>query len=111
MHPIPKIIAVSGAAGQIGYALMFRIAAGDVFGADQRDWVLGSGGRWVSMGLISDGAYAIPEGLVCGAPAVCRDGGVERVGGLEIDAFARQMIARTVAELSEEREAVQALLA
>ena len=76
-----------------------------------RDWMRGSGERWVSMGLISDGAYAIPEGLVCGAPAICRDGGVERVSGLEIDAFARQMIARTVAELSEEREAVQALLA
>jgi malate dehydrogenase len=31
----PVRIAVSGAAGQIGYALLFRIAAGDMLGADQ----------------------------------------------------------------------------
>ena len=31
----PVRIAVTGAAGQIGYALLFRIAAGDMLGADQ----------------------------------------------------------------------------
>jgi malate dehydrogenase len=31
----PIKVAVTGAGGQIGYALIFRIAAGDVFGADQ----------------------------------------------------------------------------
>ena len=28
-------VAVTGAAGQIGYALLFRIASGQMFGADQ----------------------------------------------------------------------------
>ena len=31
----PMRIAVTGAAGQIGYALLFRIAAGDMLGDDQ----------------------------------------------------------------------------
>src|SRR6201982_2108638 len=31
----PIRVAVTGAAGQIGYALLFRIAAGEMFGADQ----------------------------------------------------------------------------
>jgi len=33
--PAPIRVAVTGAAGNIGYALLFRIAAGDVFGPDQ----------------------------------------------------------------------------
>ena len=33
--PQPKTIAVSGAAGNIAYALLFRIAAGHIYGADQ----------------------------------------------------------------------------
>src|SRR6516162_954191 len=31
----PIRVAITGAGGQIGYAILFRIAAGDVFGADQ----------------------------------------------------------------------------
>src|SRR5690606_5700789 len=31
----PVVVAVTGAAGQIGYALLFRIAAGDMLGKDQ----------------------------------------------------------------------------
>ena len=31
----PKRVAVTGAAGQIGYALLFRIASGDMLGKDQ----------------------------------------------------------------------------
>ena len=31
----PIEVTVTGAAGQIGYALLFRIASGAVFGADQ----------------------------------------------------------------------------
>ena len=32
---VPIQVAVTGAAGQIGYALLFRIASGEMFGADQ----------------------------------------------------------------------------
>jgi malate dehydrogenase len=39
-----------------------------------RDWVHGSGGGWVSMGVPSDGSYGIPEGLMFGFPATCEGG-------------------------------------
>ncbi|MDD4892857.1 MAG: malate dehydrogenase, partial [Candidatus Rickettsiella isopodorum] len=35
MNKKPIKVAVSGAAGQIGYALLFRIASGQMFGPDQ----------------------------------------------------------------------------
>ncbi|MDQ0470225.1 malate dehydrogenase [Labrys wisconsinensis] len=72
-----------------------------------RDWVHGSKGDWVSMGLRSDGAYGIPEGLVFGMPAICKSGQYERVVDLQFGQFAKQMLERTITELSEEREAVR----
>jgi malate dehydrogenase len=74
------------------------------------DWIHGSGGDWASMGITSDGAYGIPEGLVCGLPVVCEGGRYKRVSGLTVDGFARQMLDRTVAELVEERDAVAGLI-
>ena len=35
MSQTPIRVAVTGAAGQIGYALLFRIASGAMFGPDQ----------------------------------------------------------------------------
>lgn len=35
MAKAPMRVAVTGAAGQIGYALLFRIAAGEMLGKDQ----------------------------------------------------------------------------
>ncbi|GAB4169642.1 MAG: malate dehydrogenase [Rhodocyclaceae bacterium] len=75
-----------------------------------RDWALGTNGRWVTMGLPSDGSYGIPEGILYGFPAVCTPGRYEIVQGLEIDAFSRQKMDATLKELLEEREAVQPLL-
>ncbi len=71
-----------------------------------RDWLHGTGGRWVSMGVPSDGSYGIAEGLICGVPVTCTAGAYHRVEGLAIDEFARRMIDRTVAELAEELAAV-----
>ena len=67
-----------------------------------RDWIMGTQGRWVSMGIPSDGSYGIPEGIICGVPVTCTGGTYHRVTGLPIDAFARRMIDRTVAELRDE---------
>ena len=37
-----------------------------------RDWALGTrDGDWVSMGLCSDGAYGVPEGLISSFPVTC----------------------------------------
>lgn len=66
------------------------------------DWLCGSDGRWVSMGLPSDGSYGIPEDVVCGVPAVCSGGDYRRISDLPIDAFARGMLDRTTRELSDE---------
>jgi malate dehydrogenase len=33
-----------------------------------RDWVLGTNGKWVTMGIASDGSYGIPDGVMYGVP-------------------------------------------
>jgi len=71
------------------------------------DWVGGTDGRWVSMGVPSDGSYGIDEGLICGFPCTCANGSFSIVEGLELDAFSRAMIDASVAELREERDTVQ----
>ncbi|WP_047258564.1 malate dehydrogenase [Chromobacterium subtsugae] len=70
------------------------------------DWVLGSNGKWVTMGVPSDGSYSIPEGVMYGVPVVCENGEYKRVEGLEIDAFSRERMDLTLAELEEERAAI-----
>jgi len=75
------------------------------------DWVLGSGGQWVTMGLPSDGSYGIPEDIVYGVPTICADGQYRRVTGLEIDDFSRQKMDATLKELTDEQSAIASLLA
>ncbi len=75
-----------------------------------RDWVLGSDGKWVTMGVPSDGSYGIPEGVIYGVPVITEDGEYARVVGLEIDDFSRAAMDRTLAELEEERAGVAHLL-
>jgi malate dehydrogenase len=75
-----------------------------------RDWLLGSAeGDWVSMAVVSDGSYGVPEGLISSFPVTTRDGDWEIVQGLEIDDFSRARIDASTAELAEEREAVTEL--
>jgi malate dehydrogenase len=73
------------------------------------DWIHGSRGDWVSMGIRSAGAYGIPPGLVCGVPAICAEGSYAAVDNLVIEGFARAMLDRTVAELVDERNAVRGM--
>ena len=74
------------------------------------DWVLGTPeDDWVSMAVASDGSYGVPAGLISSFPCRCREGEWEIVGNLEIDEFSRARIDASVAELQEERDAVQAL--
>ena len=73
------------------------------------DWVLGSEGKQVSMGVVSHGDYGIDEGLICGFPVTCEGGEWSVVEGLEIDDFSRERIDASVAELREERDAVRDL--
>jgi len=64
---------------------------------------------WTSMGIVSDGSYGVPEGLVSSFPVTTRDGNFEIVQGLEINDFSRARIDASVKELSEERDAVREL--
>ena len=70
------------------------------------DWVNGTGGGWVSMGVVSDGSYGVPEGLISGFPCTCADGEYKIVEGLEISDFSRSKIDASVAELVGERDTV-----
>ena len=70
------------------------------------DWVTGTNGGWVSMGVPSDGSYGIDEGLICGFPCTCENGQYEIVQGLDLDAFSREKIDASVLELVGERDTV-----
>jgi malate dehydrogenase len=70
------------------------------------DWVAGTNGEWVSMGIPSDGSYGVPEGLISGFPCTCENGEYKIVQGLEIDDFSRSKIDASVAELESERDTV-----
>jgi malate dehydrogenase len=75
-----------------------------------RDWLLGSPeGNWVSMAVISDGSYGVPEGLISSFPVTTKDGNWTIVQGLEIDEFSRSRIDKSTAELADERNAVTEL--
>ena len=74
------------------------------------DWMQGTpDGDWVSMAVVSDGSYGVPEGLVSSFPVVCSGGEWSIVGGLEIDDLSRSRIDASVAELADEAEAVEHL--
>jgi malate dehydrogenase len=74
-----------------------------------RDWVKGTGGEWVSMGIPSDGSYDIPEGLISGFPCVCEGGAYRVVEGLDLNDFSRGRIDASIAELQAERDTVAEL--
>ena len=75
-----------------------------------RDWALGSQGKWVTMGIASDGQYGIPKDVMFGFPVTTDKGEWKLVEGLEIDAFSKERIDVTLKELLEEQEGVKHLL-
>jgi malate dehydrogenase len=71
------------------------------------DWVNGTDGAWVSMGVPSDGSYGVPEGLISGFPCTCANGEYTIVQGLDIDDFSRSKIDASLEELTGERDTVK----
>ena len=66
---------------------------------------------WTSAGVVSDGSYGVPEGLVSSFPVRARPGGGwEIVQGLELNAFAKERILKSVTELEAERDVVQEMI-
>ncbi|MGE0804779.1 MAG: malate dehydrogenase [Burkholderiaceae bacterium] len=74
------------------------------------DWALGTQGKWVTMGIPSDGSYGIPENIIYGFPVTCANGEYTMVKGLDIDEFSRGKMDATLNELLEERDGVKHLL-
>ena len=74
------------------------------------DWVLGTNGKWVTMGIASKGEYGIPAEVIYGFPVTCENGEYKMVEGLEIDEFSRERMNHTLNELLEEQAGVKHLL-
>ena len=72
-----------------------------------RTWFHGTAeGDWTSMGIVSDGSYGVPEGLVSSFPVTTKDGDYQIVQGLELNEFSRGRVDASVAELASERDEV-----
>jgi malate dehydrogenase len=75
-----------------------------------RDWALGTNGKWVTMGIASDGQYGIPKDVMFGYPVTTANGEYKIVEGLDIDAFSQERIDKTLKELQDEQAGVAHLL-
>jgi malate dehydrogenase len=74
------------------------------------DWLLGSNGHWVTMGVASDGQYGIPKDVVFGFPVTTANGEWKLIEGLSFDPFSQQRVDATLKELLEEQDGVKHLL-
>ncbi len=75
-----------------------------------RDWALGTNGKWVTMGIPSDGSYGIPADVMYGFPVTCANGEYSMIRDLPVDDYSRTMMDRTLAELQEEQAGVAPML-
>jgi malate dehydrogenase len=75
-----------------------------------RDWALGTNGKWVTMGIPSNGEYGIPKDVMFGFPVTCEGGKYKIVEGLAIDAFSQERINATLKELTDEQAGVAHLV-
>ncbi len=75
-----------------------------------RDWALGTRGKWVTMGVASNGEYGIPKDVMFGFPVTCEAGEYSLIEDLPIDAFSQACIDKTLKELLEEQAGVAHLL-
>ena len=107
---IPKV-GQRGAAVIEARGLSSAASAANAAISHMRDWALGSDGHWVTMGVVSDGSFGIPEGMIYGVPCICEGRRWERVRELEIDDFSRQMMNRSLSELQQEHDEIRHLFA
>ena len=68
-------------------------------------------GDCFSAAIASDGAYDVPEGLICGYPLMTlEDGSIEIKRDLSLSEFASSKFQVSIDELISEREAVKHLM-
>ncbi|XP_057654602.1 malate dehydrogenase, cytoplasmic [Diorhabda carinulata] len=88
------------AARKMSSAMSAAKAAAD----HMRDWFQGTPpNQFVSMGVVSDGSYGAPKGVVFSFPVTIKNGKWEIVQGLQNDDFAKEMLKITGKELEEEK--------
>jgi malate dehydrogenase len=75
-----------------------------------RDWHLGTGNRWTSMAIASDGSYGTEKGVFYSFPVTINNGKVSIVQGLPINDVSRKLMDATNEELKTERDDVRKLL-
>jgi malate dehydrogenase len=75
-----------------------------------RDWALGTSGKWVTMGVPSNGEYGIPKDVMFGFPVTTENGKYTIVKDLPIDGFSQERIDKTLKELQEEQAGVAHLV-
>lgn len=76
-----------------------------------RDWFMGTkDGKFVSMGVMSDGSYCTPKDVVYSFPVQIKNGKWSIVKGLNIDDFSKQMMEKTGKELEEEKSEAFAII-
>lgn len=106
-----KTVQKRGAAIISARKLSSAMSAAKAICDHMRDWWFGtSENEWVSMGVVSDGSYGIPEGIVYSFPVKISNGEWTIVQGLAISDFSREKMDATAKELLQEKEAVQANL-
>ena len=87
-------------------------SAADAIVNHVHDWMLGTKpGVMVSMGVLSDGSYNVPRGIIFSFPVMCEGGNYTIVQGLPIGAFAQSKMDATAAELVDERHGASEILA
>ncbi|KAK5643585.1 hypothetical protein RI129_007430 [Pyrocoelia pectoralis] len=76
-----------------------------------RSWFLGTDpDEFVSMGVVSDGSYGSPKGVVFSFPVTISNGKWKIVQDLKIDEFYLDMLTATGKELEEERAEAMAVI-
>ena len=86
-------------------------SAADATLAHMRTWCLGTcQNDWTTMGVLSNGQYDIPAGVIYGFPVTCQQGSYQVVEGLSISAYSRDRMMKSYQELIEEQEAVRQIL-
>lgn len=105
-----KTVQKRGAAIIAARKLSSAMSAAKAICDHMRDWWFGTEGEFVSMGVVSDGSYGIPEGIVYSYPVTIKDQKWEIVQGLTIDDFSREKMDATAKELLEEKESCDSFM-
>ena len=106
-----RTVQTRGAAVIHARKLSSAMSAAKAIGDHMRLWWKGTlEGEYTSMGVLSDGSYGLPRGVMYSHPVTIKDGKISIVQGLDIDDFSRQMMDKTADELLEERDLALSLV-